>query len=154
MNSLPYDVFDRNGGEKEKLAKQNLFGLIRDIFKLNASNKEDAQCDSWTGKNKFHILKMPIAKDRDDFAETAKRDKWIEEMLEKSSEEADVGEGIKSILDYLSKHHGDETREKLVQLGLSPKQMTAHDIAATMATTKTDQVCGESLSPASKNSQV
>ena len=58
-------------------------------------------------------------------------------MLEKSSEEGDIGEGIKSILDYLSKHHGDVTREKLVQLGLSPKQMTAHDIAATMATTKT-----------------
>ena len=40
------------------------------------------------------------------------------------------------MLDYLVKYHGDETREKLIQLGLSPKQMTAFQIAATMKATK------------------
>ena len=112
-------------------------GLTLQVFDFNATNKADTKYESWTTQLNCHVLKMPIANDEDDFSRKTKEEKWIEEMPKKAVKDGEVEEGIEYMLEYLIKHHGVTTKGILLKLGLSPKQMTAFDIAATMKATNT-----------------
>jgi len=101
LNMLPINVMNRDGGEKEMFGRQNMDGLIRQVFDFNATNKADTKYESWTTQLNYHVLKMPIAHDEDDFSRKAKEEKWTEEMLKKAVKDGEVEEGIEYMLEYL-----------------------------------------------------
>ena len=137
LNILPTNVMIRDGGPAEHFARQNMDGLFRQALDFNANNNAETRYESWTTKLNYHILKIPTAEDINEFIKKAKEERWIEEMLTKVVKDGEVEEGIEYMLEYLIKHHKESTQCILVKLGLSPKQMTAFDIAATMKATNT-----------------
>ena len=48
----------------------------------------------------------------------------------------DIHDGFEYILDHMLRHYEDETRATLQSLGISPKVMNAHEIAATLTEAK------------------
>ena len=79
----------------------NMQGLLRDVFNFNTANNEKNEFQSYTGEFTYHIAKIPLAEDEDDFYIKAKSTKWLEGILENSLKDGDIGTVIKCMINYL-----------------------------------------------------
>ena len=101
------------------MSRQNMDGLVRDIFSFKAENGESTTFDAYSGKHRYHVVKIPVAEDSSDFYRKAKRTQWIEQVLMESLADGDMGDTIRCMIDYIANRHGDVAREKLRELGLT-----------------------------------
>jgi len=101
LNSLNLDFMNREPGPKGAQSQQNMQGLLRDVFNFNTANNEKNEFQSYTGEFTYHIAKVPLAEDEDDFYIKAKSTKWLEGILENSLKDGDIGTAIKCMINYL-----------------------------------------------------
>ncbi|KAL7533094.1 hypothetical protein ACHAWF_006364 [Thalassiosira exigua] len=136
LNSLNWDVMSRPTNDDDmpgKLSEDRFQNLLSEMFAFEEKHASGNKCITYSrGKFKYSALRVPFSKDQLEFHSRAKRDKWIEDMFESALEGEDINESIGSFCDYLWKYHNDAFRDKLVELGLCPKQMNEYEIAATM----------------------
>ena len=135
LNSLNVDVMNREEGPRGLQARQNMEALLHDIVAYCENNNEQLNYNSWNG-HQYHLLKVIEAKSDRDFIPKARRSGWIEDAISKCIKDASDEDGVRSLLDYLLRYHGDATRAELRQLGLIPKKMDEYEVAATMEIAK------------------
>ena len=136
MNACGVNLMDRTEGIKGDSSKQNFQGLLREMKKFALDNNEELEYESYTGKLKYKVVHIPMAMDEDDYVKKAKEYNWIQETLDWSLREGTAADSIACMLQYFKYHYPTEFKEKLIDLGVSPKQMNEYEMAATMAEAK------------------
>jgi len=136
MNACGINLMDRTDGIEGVSSKQNFQGLLREMKKFALDNNEELEYESYTGKLKYKVVHIPMAMDEDDYAKKAKEYNWIQETLDWSLREGTAADSIACMLQYFKYHYPTEFKEKLIDLGVSPKQMNEYEMAATMAEAK------------------
>ena len=73
-----------------------------------------------------------MSKDEKEFKKKIKYHNWIEEVLQSCLKSGDMGDALKYMLQYMKTRHSNMTRDQMRELGLTPKQMSEYEMAATM----------------------
>lgn len=124
---------DRSDGIDGDKSRAGMQGLLKDVVTYHQVNDEPLEYTSWNGKVKYQLLQVPVSNDGDEFQRKACRLNWIEEIFQKSLDEGSEEDAMKAMLDYLVTRHPDLTKERLRELGLTPKRINEYEIAATIS---------------------
>ena len=135
LNSLNMDVMNDTEGIEGMAATCNRQGLMREMFNYCEEYDIPNQFDTANGQ-KYHVVKIPISDDSDELLRKARRNKWIEEMLEASMKDGNLGDAMRCMFKYCLDRHGPVARENLRDLGVMPNQMNEFEIAVTINETK------------------
>ena len=133
---LPFDIMDRSEGSVGVLAKARMDNILRDIVRFKQSINEEVSFESVNSHRSYALQVIPMAQDNRDFHRRTKDDRWVENLLSNVISDGNIHDGFECILDYMLRHYEVETRETLQSLGISPKIMNAHEIAATLKESK------------------
>ena len=136
MNSCGIDLMDRTDSSDGLRSQQNFQGLLREMKDFSLENKEELQYESWTGRVKHKVVHIPLSNDTGDYLKKARDYKWIQETLDWSLRNGTAADSIACMLQYFKLHYPTEFKEKLIDLGVSPKQMNEYEMAATMSEAK------------------
>ena len=132
LNSLNIDVMNRSKGIKGEACQYNREGMLRELVRYSEDNDVELGYNTLSGGYRYKLVKVPANQTKDGYYKTAKRQQWIESMLESSLANGDLGEALSCMIEYLIARHGQVAKEKLTELGVIPKMIDEYGIAATM----------------------